>query len=151
MNSLLTDELLQNIGHSTQPHKELVTRRDIRKYSVATGQCLQKFLSGEVAPPLFHMALFWDVVELAELSPDGVSVDHLIPELPLNRAMAGGLKVDYYQPIHAGDTLTAIRTLTDIYEKHGSSGRMIFYEVIMTVTNESDEPVLTQITTRIMR
>ena len=151
MSSLLTDELLENIGRSTQPRKELVTDRDIRKYSVATGQRLQKFLSGEVAPPLYHMALFWDVVELDELSPDGVSVDHLIPELPLNRAMAGGLKVEYFQPIKAGDTLTAVRTLTDIYEKHGRSGPLIFYEVIMTVVNESNEPVLTQKTTRIMR
>jgi hydroxyacyl-ACP dehydratase HTD2-like protein with hotdog domain len=151
MNSLLTDELLQNIGRSTEPREELVTSRDIRKYSVATGQRLQKFLSGEVAPPLYHMALFWDVVELDELNPDGVSVDHLIPELPLNRAMAGGLKVDYFRPIKVGDTLTAVRTLTDIYEKQGSSGPLIFYEVIMTIVNESGEPVLTQKTTRIMR
>lgn len=151
MNSLLTDELLQSIGRSTEPHKEWVTRRDIRKYSVATGQRLQKFLSGEVAPPLFHMALFWDIVELDELSPDGVSVDHLIPELPLNRAMAGGLKVDYFQPIKAGDSLTAVRTLSNIYQKQGSSGPLIFYEVIMTVVSESGEPVLTQKTTRIMR
>jgi hydroxyacyl-ACP dehydratase HTD2-like protein with hotdog domain len=151
MTSLLTDELLANIGRSTQPRKELVTARDIRKYSVATGQRLQKFLSGEVAPPLYHMALFWDVVELDELSPDGVSVDHLIPELPLNRAMAGGLKVDYFKVIKAGDSLTAVRTLTDIYEKHGSSGPLIFYEVIMSVVNESNEVVLKQKTTRIMR
>ena len=151
MNSLLSDELLQNIGRSTRPRQELVTDRDIRKYSVATGQRLPKFLSGEVAPPLYHMALFWDVVELDELSPDGVSVDHLIPELPLDRAMAGGLKVDYFRPIKAGDTLTAVLTLTDIYEKHGSSGPLIFYEVVMTVVNETGEPVLTQKTTRIMR
>jgi 3-methylfumaryl-CoA hydratase len=65
--------------------------------------------------------------------------------------MAGGLKVDYFQPIKAGDTLTSVRTLSDIYEKQGSSGPLIFYEVIMTVVNESGDPVLTQKTTRIMR
>ena len=64
-------------------------------------------------------------VELDELSPDGVSVDHLIPKFPLKRAMAGGLKIDYFQPIRPGDTLTASRVLSDIYEKQ-AFGKLIF-------------------------
>jgi hydroxyacyl-ACP dehydratase HTD2-like protein with hotdog domain len=151
MASLLNEELLSNIGRTAEPKTELATRRDIRKYSVATGQRLQKFLSGDEAPPLYYMALFWDVVELDELSPDGVSVDHLLPEFPLKRAMAGGLKIDYYRPIRPGDTLIATRTLSDIYEKQGSSGPLIFYEVVMTVKNEAGEPVLTEKATRILR
>jgi hydroxyacyl-ACP dehydratase HTD2-like protein with hotdog domain len=151
MASLLNEELLSNIGRTAEPKTELATRRDIRKYSVATGQHLQKFLSGDEAPPLYYMALFWDVVELDELSPDGVSVDHLLPEFPLKRAMAGGLKIDYYRPIRPGDTLIATRTLSDIYEKQGSSGPLIFYEVVMTVKNEAGEPVLTEKATRILR
>jgi hydroxyacyl-ACP dehydratase HTD2-like protein with hotdog domain len=151
MASLLNEELLSNIGRTAEPKTELATRRDIRKYSVATGQNLQKFLSGDEAPPLYYMALFWDVVELDELSPDGVSVDHLLPEFPLKRAMAGGLKIDYYRPIRPGDTLIATRTLSDIYEKQGSSGPLIFYEVVMTVENEAGEPVLTEKATRILR
>jgi hydroxyacyl-ACP dehydratase HTD2-like protein with hotdog domain len=151
MASLLNEELLSNIGRTAEPKTELATRRDIRKYSVATGQSLQKFLSGDEAPPLYYMALFWDVVELDELSPDGVSVDHLLPEFPLKRAMAGGLKIDYYRPIRPGDTLIATRTLSDIYEKQGSSGPLIFYEVITTIENEAGEPVLTEVATRILR
>jgi len=151
MASLLNEELLSNIGRTAEPKTELATRRDIRKYSVATGQHLQKFLSGDEAPPLYYMALFWDVVELDELTPDGVSVDHLLPEFPLKRAMAGGLKIDYYRPIRSGDTLIATRTLSAIYEKQGSSGPLIFYEVIMTVENEAGEPVLTEKATRILR
>ena len=151
MKSLLNEELLSNIGRTAEPKTELATRRDIRKYAVATGQHLQKFLSGDEAPPLYYMALFWDVVELDELTPDGVSVDHLLPEFPLKRAMAGGLKIDYFKPIRPGDTLIARRSLTDIYEKQGSSGPLIFYEVIMTVENEAGEPVLTEKATRILR
>jgi len=151
MESLLNDELLSNIGRSAEPKRELVTRRDIRKYSVATGQRLQRFLSGDVAPPLYHMALFWDVVGLDELTPDGVIVDRLLPEFPLKRAMAGGLKIDYFKPIQPGDTLIATRTLTDIYQKQGSSGPLIFYEVITTVKNEAGNPVLTEKATRILR
>lgn len=151
MSSLLSADLLANIGRSAPSKTELVTRRDIRKYSIATGQRIQKYLVGDEAPPMFHLALFWDVVELDQLTPDGLSIDSLLPKFPLERAMAGGLKIDYHKPILAGDTLIATRTLTDIYEKQGSQGPLIFYEVVMKVETESGEPVLTETATRILR
>jgi hydroxyacyl-ACP dehydratase HTD2-like protein with hotdog domain len=151
MTGLLSQELLANIGRQSQPHRELVTRRDIRKYAVATDNRQRKFLDGDQAPPMFHVALFWDVVELDQLSPDGVSIDTLLPKFPLEKAMAGGLKIEYHRPVHAGDWLTATRTLTDIYEKEGRSGPLIFYEVIMDIVNDDGELVIREKTTRILR
>ena len=148
---LLSTEVLANIGRSAPPKKELVTRRDIRKYSVATAQREEKFLRGDEAPPMFHITLFWDVVELQDLLEDGLSVDRLIPDFPLKKAMAGGWKISYHKPILPGDLLVAKRTLTDIYEKTGSSGPLIFYEVTMRIETEEGEPVLTEKTTRILR
>ncbi len=100
---------------------------------------------------MFHIALFWDVVELDQLSPDGIWIDPLIPESPLKRAMAGGIKIEYHKTIYPGDVLVATRTLTDIYGKRGSHGPLIFFETTMIVENESGEPVLTEKATRIMR
>jgi hydroxyacyl-ACP dehydratase HTD2-like protein with hotdog domain len=100
---------------------------------------------------MFHVALFWDVVGLDELTPDGVSIDSLLPKFPLERAMAGGLKIEYHKAINPGDVLIATRTLTDIYEKQGSQGPLIFYEVTMDVQDEAGKAVLTQKTTRILR
>ena len=151
MSSLLSDDLLANIGRSGPARSELASRREIRKYSIATDQRLRKFLDGDEAPPMFHVALFWDMVELDQLLPDGISIDTLLPKFPLERAMAGGLKIDFHQPILAGDNLTATRTLTDIYEKKGSQGPLIFYEVVMNVVNDSGDPVLDEKTTRILR
>lgn len=148
---LLTPGLLAHIGNSAPPKKELVTRKDIRKYSIATGQRMQKYLKGDEAPPLFHIALFWDVVELDQLTPDGISVDPLVPDFPLKRAMAGGVKISYHRHIFPGDVLVARRTLTDIYEKQGSQGPLIFYEVTTTIETEEGEAVLTEKNTRIMR
>lgn len=151
MSPLLGAEHLAHIGRKAPPKREVVTRRDIRKYAVATGQHLKKYLDGDEAPPLFHLALFWDVVELDQLSADGVSIDTLIPKLPLERAMAGGLKIEYHRPICPGDVLVADRTLTGLYEKQGSRGPIIFYEVLMTVHTEAGELVLTEKTTRLLR
>ena len=151
MSGLLDDSILAHIGTRSEPRRELVTRRDIRKYAVATGNRQRRYLDGDEAPPLFHISLFWDVVELDQLTPDGVSIDTLLPKFPLEKAMAGGLHIDYHRPVYPGDWLTATRTLTDIYEKQGRSGPLIFYEVIMEIVNDEGEPVITEKTTRILR
>ena len=151
MSELLPAALLANIGKQAPPRTEVVTRRDIRKYAVATRQRRRAYLDGDIAPPLYHVALFWDVVEQDELTPDGVSVDRLLPKFPLQRAMAGGLDIHYQRHIYPGDVLVATRTLTAIYDKVGRQGPLIFYEVVMDVATEGGEPVLTEKTTRILR
>lgn len=151
MSGLLSKELMATIGRKSEPCRELVTRRDIRKYAVATDNRSRKYLDGDEAPPMFHVALFWDVVELEQLSPDGVSIDGLLPKFPLEKAMAGGLNIEYHKPVFPGDWLTSTRTLTDIYEKQGSSGALIFYEVVMDVVNDEGDLVIREKTTRILR
>ena len=151
MTGLLTDEVKAAIGRRSEPRREVVTRRDIRKYAVATGNRQRKYLDGDQAPPMFHVALFWDVVELDQLTPDGVSKDTLLPKFPLEKAMAGGLEIEYHKPVYPGDWLTATRTLTDIYEKEGRSGPLIFYEVVMDIVDDEGELVIREKTTRILR
>ena len=148
---VLTRELKANIGKAAPPRTEVVTRRDIRKYAIATNQRRRKYLDGDEAPPLYHVALFWDVVELGELTEDGVSIDALLPKFPLDKAMAGGLDITYHDRIRPGDVLVGERTLTDIYEKEGRSGPLIFYEVVLEVRREDGSPVITEKTTRILR
>ena len=151
MTSVLNDALLANIGRQNVPVRELVTRRDIRKYAIATNNRQRKYLDGDLAPPMFHVALFWDVVELDELSPDGVSIDKLLPKFPLEKAMAGGLHIEYHRPVRPGDWLTATRTLSNIYEKIGRSGPLIFYEVDMDIVDDDGALVIREKTTRILR
>ena len=151
MPGLINAELRSQVGLSPDARTELVTRRDIRKYAVATNQRQQKYLDGDEAPPLFHMALFWDVVEQDKASPDGVALDNWLPEFPLKRAMAGSLQLEYHQTILPGQMLSAHRTLSDIYEKQGSSGPLIFYVVTTEVRDQAGEPVLTEKATRILR
>ncbi len=148
---VLTPEVLAYIGRKSEPRSEVVTRRDLRKYAIATSQTQRRYVDGDEAPPLYHVALFWDVVPLAELSADGVSIDKLLPKFPLEKAMAGGLDITYHNRIRAGDTLIGNRTLTNIYEKEGRSGALIFYEVVLEVTREDGTPVLTEKTTRLLR
>lgn len=52
MSDLLSADLLSNIGKSSPPRTEVVTRRDIRKYAIATDQRLRKYLDGDEAPQI---------------------------------------------------------------------------------------------------
>ena len=148
---LLTPELLRNIGKQAPPDRQVVTRRDIRKYAIASGQTRRAYLEGDVAPPLFHVALFWPVVPREKLTPDGVAGDELVPKLPLERAMAGGLEIEYHGEMRPGDEVVATRTLTNLYEKAGRSGPLIFYEIVMDVRRASGELLVREKTTRILR
>ena len=151
MSSSLDAAVLAHIGTRSAPQTEVVTRRDIRKYSVATAQRLQRYLDGDEAPPLFHVTLFWPVVPMQELCPDGVAPDRMFPQIPGRRPMAGGLKIEYERPIRPGDVLTATRTLSNIYQRQGSTGTLVFVEVETTVTDANGALVLTEKATRIMR
>lgn len=148
---LLSPELLANIGKQAPPDAQVVTRRDIRKYAVASGQTQRRYLDGDVAPPLFHVALFWPVVPREALTPDGVAGDTLLPKFPLERAMAGGLDIEYHGEMRPGDEVVATRTLSDIYEKAGRSGPLIFYEIVMEVRRKGGELLVREKTTRILR
>ena len=151
MSTVVGPELLELIGRKAEPQTQLVTRRDIRKYAVATGQRRRKYLDGDEAPPMFHVALFWPVLPLEELSANGVAIDSMFPDIPGRRPMAGGLKIEFARALKPGDELTATRTLTNIYSKQGSNGSLVFIEVTMTVTDAAGQLVLTEKTTRIMK
>ena len=61
MSDLLSPELLANIGRSSQPRQELVARREIRKYAIATSPVPFSF-------PLQIFAYF--CADIQGLSPD---------------------------------------------------------------------------------
>ena len=55
MSELLSDDVLSHIGKQSEPRREIVTRRDIRKYAIATDNRQAKYLDGDVAPPLIQL------------------------------------------------------------------------------------------------
>lgn len=151
MAALLTPEILAWVGKSAPPVTETVSRREIRKYAMASGQRVKKFLDGDEAPPMFHSHFFERIVPLEELETDGHVPDPLMPPLPLHRVMAGGREMEVHRPIKPGDTLTATRTLVELYEKEGRTGPLIFAVVQMKVVDDKGEPVITDRWTRILR
>ena len=141
MGDRITPEIRRWVGRSDPPRRLEVTRRDIVKYAIATEQRLEKYRRGDEAPPMFLYDAHQSLTPIEELRPDGLWVDTLLPTLPLTRVMAGGIRHTYYRPIKAGDTLVLTRTLTDMYEKQGASGPLIFVVYALRVEREDGEQV----------
>jgi 3-methylfumaryl-CoA hydratase len=150
--TLLTDEHREWIGRESEPVSVEVSRREIVKYAIATEQRQEKYLRGDEAPPMFLFNLFGALRPLSELRSDGLPRGQGAgPSLPLKRVMAGGTELIQHRPIRPGDRLTATSRITDLYEKTGAQGPLIFTVRSMRVTDANGAPVLEEIQTAIAR
>jgi 3-methylfumaryl-CoA hydratase len=149
--ALLTQEHLECIGQQVSQVTVHVTRRDIQKYAVATDQVLQKYLDGDEAPVMFVFNLFNEIQPMDQLGRDGIAVDRQAPSLPLKRVMAGGTKIRQHRAIRPDENLVGTRVITDLYEKDGRSGPLLFLVRELTVKTPAGESVLQETQTRIYR
>lgn len=152
MTSLLTREHLEWIGHESAPVEVAVSRRDIVRYALATEQVLEKYRRGDEAPLMFVFNLFSPLRGPEQLRDDGLPRGSGGgPRLPLARVMAGGTEITQHRPIRAGDCLTGVRRIRDMYEKQGRQGPLIFTESELVVTDADGAPVLNEVQTSIAR
>ena len=161
--SLITDEIRSWIGREVPPWTIEVTRRDVARFAVATDDLNPLYLDedrakqsrygGLIAPPLFYMAPLTEPVPETELRTDGLPFEGKfpVPPTPLPRLMDGGTEVEFLQPVRVGDVLTGRSQITDIYQKKGRSGPLIFVQRETTFTNQNGELVLIEKGTTILR
>jgi hydroxyacyl-ACP dehydratase HTD2-like protein with hotdog domain len=161
--SLITDEIRSWIGRETLPWTIEVTTLDVKRFAVATDDLNPLYLDkdaalssryrGLIAPPLFYMAPLTNPVPETELRPDGLPYEGKfpIPPTPLPRLMDGGTEIEFFVPIRVGDTLTGRCKITDIYQKDGRTGPLIFVARETSFTNQQGELVLVEKGAAILR
>ena len=84
---------------------------------------------GLIAPPTFTRMIF------NALRPPGT--EHY--PLPGSVQLDGGSQWRYFEPIRPGDRITQFRKTTDIYERRGSSGPLIFILGNFRFVNQFDQ------------
>ena len=161
--SLITDEIRSWIGKETPPWTIEVTTLDVKRFSVATDDLNPLYLDedkascsrygGLIAPPLFYMAPLTNPVPESELRADGLPYEGKFPIPPtsLPRLMDGGTEIEFFVPIRVGDTLTGRCKITDIYQKDGRTGPLIFVVRETSFTNQRGELVLIEKAASILR
>ena len=160
---VITQEAREWAEREYPAHDFEVSYRDIRRYAIAIGETNPIHLDREsartagyrdvVAPPLFPYVIrmqAYGLVDRAGLDEDG-STSEDVPPLSTRRAMAGETTIELGAPVVAGDVITVRKRLSDLYEKEGRSGPLVFVDMEFTFTNQDEALVARERFTRIYR
>ena len=160
---LLTDEARAWAQEPFDPYEVTISATDIARYARAIGETDAIYFdpaaareashSDVVAPPYFPYTIRMQAANLrdrADLEPDGSSSED-VPPVETTRAMAGETKIEMGVPIVAGDTITLEKRITDLYEKSGRSGDLVFVVQEFRFTNQRGDLVMLEEFTRIYR
>jgi len=144
---LLTEEMRQQaIGLETPPVTAEIEKGAIIKFAQAIGDDNPFFNDEEAAAKGPHGALIAPPTFMRTLTA-------VRPELPfdlaLERLLDGGSEWEYFVPIKAGDTITAVGKIEDLSERTGRLGVMVFMTVMITYRNQRGEIAATQTNTSI--
>jgi acyl dehydratase len=158
--SLITEEALAMIGREVEPVTGRVSEKEIRRFCYAVGDLNPMYLGDEgveneagdvVAPPMFY-----DIPNAAECPLDKLREDGLAGsqyDVPLNttQIMAGGKELEFFKPMRPGDQITLVGKISDIYQKEGRSGPLVFTVFESRYTNQDGELVAIEKLTAIHR
>jgi acyl dehydratase len=137
-----------------------VTLRDIKRFAQAIGETNplhhdEAYASTTrygrvVAPPLFCQSLTYDDVPPEQLGADGAPAE-LNLEIPAQRAVGGSSDYKIYRPVAAGETITVVSQLDDIYTKQGKSGPLYMVVVKTEFFDQQADLVASETATYIKR
>ncbi len=125
------------IGFAGPERKSAVEAGHLRRWCEAIGDPNPRWR--EEAPPTFLAALGAETLEFPEALAYG------------SGWLNGGDRFEYREPVRAGDTVTCRTTLSDVYEKEGSAGPMLFLVTETRFHNQHGRHVGTVTGTRIRR
>ncbi len=137
-----------------------VTAHDIKRFAQAIGatdpvhhdeQHARTTRHGRiVAPPLFCQALTYEDVPPEQLGADGSPVEINV-DIPAERAVGGGSDYRINRLVAAGETITVVSRLADVYTKQGRSGPLYMVVVETDFRDEGGELVASETATYIKR
>jgi acyl dehydratase len=159
MDDMLSEDVFAMIGVEKVRHYD-VTKRDIKRFAQAIGEANPIHFDEDyakstaygtiIAPPLFCQMFTFEDVPTDRLPSDGSPTEIDVP-IPAQRTVGGASSYEVFQPVKAGDQITAKSTLRNVFTKEGRSGRLYFVVVETEFSNQDEEPVAKETATYIKR
>jgi acyl dehydratase len=144
--TVITEELQSFIGLESVASTYDIERHAVERFAAAIGDPNPLYsdrtfaestaYEGLIAPPTFFRSLL----------PGSYPKPYLEP---FAHILDGGSKYRYNEPVRVGDQITVIRKITDLFEKHGRMGTMLFKVSEISYTNQEGRLVATQTSTTI--
>ncbi len=121
MSSVITQEMRSFIGAESPPVTYRVSHREIARFNAA--------IRGDLPPVESDpRPTDWAPLEANPLilrSFIAAPFDPPFPE-PFHDVLDGGSRFTFHRPVVAGDEITVVRKMTDLFEKNGRLGPMLF-------------------------
>jgi 3-methylfumaryl-CoA hydratase len=91
---------------------------------------------GDPLPPLWHWLYFLPIHRQSELAADGhAKLGGFLPPVPLPRRMWAGTRIEFYQPLRVGETITRESRIVNVEHKQGRTGSLLFVQVRHEIRN----------------
>lgn len=132
------------VGAKSPPVTYKVSHREIARFNAAIRGELPPVESdpcGDDAVPLEANPLILRSFITAPFDPP-------FPE-PFHDVLDGGSRFHFHRPVVAGDEITVVRQMTDVFEKNGRLGPMLFKISNVTYSDDDGDMVATQESTSI--
>jgi N-terminal half of MaoC dehydratase len=127
------------IGKSSEPQTFLVSREAVERFMEATEDpALQSGKPVEYAPPTFSTTF--------RIAIPGLELDATKMQL-----LHGEQVYDYTRPLRIGEEVTCVARITDVSERDGRSGPMIFIVRELVGTDSKQKHIFTARSTSIVR
>jgi hypothetical protein len=138
--SVITDEMRAAIGKEWEPITFEVDKTTVRIFARAVGYTDLIYYDEQYAKSKGYRSLPAPMGFLGQpiFRPDIPSrPGHVMPfKSPYSRVLNGGTDVEYYEPICAGDVLTATAKIIDLSERSAAIGPMLLVTVESAYKNQ---------------
>ena len=144
--SVITDEMRAAIGRESEPFTVEVDKTAVRMFARAVGYTDPVYYDEEYARSKSYRSLPCPPAFLGTLvyrpgaAPRGGYFGAF--RTPFKRVLNGGTEVEYFdEDICAGDVLTGMTKIANIFEREGSMGPMLFILTETTYRNQQGKVV----------
>ena len=102
--------------------------------------------AGTPLPPLWHWLYFLPLYRQSEVGPDGhAQRGGFLPPIPLPRRMWAASQLEFNRPLRVGDAIRRVSTITDVSEKSGRTGALVFVKVRHEIrANDEASPAIVE-------
>jgi hypothetical protein len=127
------------VGTQSEPRTFRIEAEAVRRFIEATGDpAMQSGMPADYVPPTFPTTFR---VPIASLNFDMLKM----------QLLHGEQSYTYYRPLHVGEEITCVASISEIRQREGRSGPMTFIVRQMVGTDSDQQPVFTSSSTTIVR
>ena len=140
--SVITDEMKSMIGVESEPSVFEIEKEPIRRWAEAIGDLNPLYHDEEYAKKKGYRSIIAPPGFIAQYAyPVKVGQARVRFSSPFTRMLNGGNEYEFFEPIQAGDVLTATSKLAELFERDGRLGKMLFIINETSFKNQNGEVV----------